>query len=284
MSVSSTKRNPLFDLPLRTKYGAELIHITPDVAQHWLTFNTTNRQMVQARIDQYIADLQQGKWSSNGEAIKFAAGKLLDGQNRLTASVLANAKFQTLVVFGLDAESQVTMDTGRGRTPRDVLSIEGLNQWDARTAGAAIHGIISTLKGGLPSNSARYENQDVRNFFLEHRALVEESLRVVREFPRRPAIMKFSTAVTLHYLFCLRDKEAADGFFNRLFHGEGLTKRHPVSHLRQLLLSDMQRSERRSGYETCLFIVNAWNAFRRGADWAGNTALFGKPGEFPEIK
>lgn len=105
---------------------AEITTVTPNQAERWLSSNTSNRRIDTARVDMLARDMMRGKWKFNGDAIRFAKdGTLLDGQHRLTACVMADKPFQTLVIRGLDAETQKTMDLGKARTLGDVLTIGG---------------------------------------------------------------------------------------------------------------------------------------------------------------
>lgn len=275
--------NPVLEIPLRKARGFEEVRVTPEVATHWLTFNTTNRALVNSRVQQFQADMERGEFLENGEAIKFAHGKLLDGQHRLMALILAGVTLRFLVSFGLDPETQVTMDTGRGRTPRDVLSIEGMGKWEAGVFGSAVHGIIATHSGGLPSSSARYTNRTVRNFFLEHRSAIESSLQVLRDLPRKPCPLPFARAMTMHFLFAEKDREVSDWFFQRLYIGDGLKASSPIFHLRQRLMNDLVTKNRRSAFIETAYLIKAWNAVRKGGSWKTGNTLYPKDGEALEI-
>jgi hypothetical protein len=275
--------HPTIELPLRKARGFEEVRVTPEIAQHWLTYNTSNRSIVNARVEQFKADMERGDWSDNGETIRFAYGKLLDGQHRLTALVLAGVTLRLPVMFGLDPESQVTMDTGRGRTPRDVLSIEGLGKWEAGVFGSAVHGILSARAGMLPSSTAKHTNREVRNFFLENRSAIEASLQVLHDLPRKPTPLPFSRALTMHFLFAERSREDADNFFQRLYIGDGLKTSSPIFHLRQRLMNDLVNKTKRSAFIECTYLVKTWNAFRKGASWKSGNNIYPRDGDTMEI-
>lgn len=277
------QNNPSMELPLRKARGFEEVRVTPEIAQHWLTFNTGNRCLVNARIEQFKGDMERGEWAENGETIRFSYGKLLDGQHRLTALVLAGVTLRLPCIFGLDPESQVTMDTGRGRTPRDVLSIEGLGKWESGVFGAAVHGIISARNGSPPSSSVKYTNRAVRNFFLENQSAIKSSLRVLHDLPRKPTPLPFSRAMTFHFLFAEKDAELADWFFSRLYIGDGLRTTSPMFHLRQRLMNDMVTKNKRSPFVECAFLIKTWNALRHGNSWKAGSALYPKENDSMEI-
>ena len=276
--------NPAFDIPLRKSRGVEEVRVTPEIAQHWLTFNTSNREMTQAKIDQFKVDMEAGYWNDDGATIRFAYGKLLDGQHRLCALALAGVTIRMLVVHGLDSECQVTMDTGRGRTPRDVLSIEGLEKWEAGTLGSAIHTIMA-YESGLAIHSARkFTNREVRNYYLEHRAALESTLQACKAHPRRRPLLPHAKTFALHYVFSKIDRVAADNFFDRLLTGESLAKSSPIFHLRERLLGDLIDKRHRTAYEQFHYVVRAWNSVRKGGSVKSQNFLYPRDGEaFPEI-
>ena len=74
----------------------------------------------------YAADMGDGHWQFNGEAVKFAGdGSLLDGQHRLAAIIEADVVLPLLVVRGLASSAQETVDGGAKRKFSDVLKLRG---------------------------------------------------------------------------------------------------------------------------------------------------------------
>lgn len=285
VAAAKVNSNPAYDVPLRKARGVDEIRVTPDIAQHWLTFNTLNRNIVESKLAQFKNDMEAGNWLDDGATVRFAYGKLLDGQHRLNAIVLAGVTLRMTVVHGLDSESQVTMDTGRGRTPRDVLSIEGLDVWESGTLGSAIHTIIAYESGGLLYTSKKYTNREVRNFYLEHRAALDSSLYAVKPLPRKHTVIPLSVALAAHYVFSKVDKPLADRFVPSLLTGEGLARSTPLHFLRDLLLSDLLDKRSRSTFMTWFMMVKAWNATRSRASWKSKSALYQHKDEsFPEVK
>jgi hypothetical protein len=276
--------NPAMDIPLRKGRGSEEIRITPELAQHWLTFNTSNRELTAAKIEQFRADMERGYWNDDGATIRFAYGKLLDGQHRLKALLLAGVTLRMLVVFGLDSEVQVTIDTGRSRTPRDILSIEGLEPWSARTLGSAIHAIIA-YEGGMPMYSPKvFTNRDVRNYYLENRGRLDATVYAINTFPRRHPTIPFARLMVLHYIFSKRDRDAAERFFDAFVYGAGLLKTSPIYHLRERLTNDLLDGKTKSAYDQYHYFVKTWNNFRAKGIINNKTFLYPHDGEsFPEI-
>lgn len=277
--------NPAMDIPLRKARGIEEVRVTPEIAQHWMTFNVSNRELTQAKVDQFKADMEAGYWNDDGATIRFAYGKLLDGQHRLTALVLSGATIRMIVVHGLDSESQVTMDTGRGRTPRDVLSIEGLDKWASSTLGSAIHTIMAYETGRVIYSSIKFTNREVRNYYLEHRPRLDATIQASKGYTRKHCILPLARVMALHYIFSKIDQERANTFFDKLMSGEDLAKSSPIFHLRERLMNDLIDKKTRTAYEQFHYVIRAWNTFRRGGTIKNGTFLYPRDGDgFPEIQ
>lgn len=138
--------------PLRAKKKApasptaEMVEVTPGLAQHWLASNVKNRNLRPQIVARYARDMADGNWLLTGEAVKFAAsGALLDGQHRLSAIVESGVTVRTLVVTGLPDEVQDVMDSGAARKAADVLGLRGVKN-SAITA-AAIRLAVTEIKG-----------------------------------------------------------------------------------------------------------------------------------------
>lgn len=283
--MASVPQNPMMEIPLRKAYGSEFVRITPAIAQHWLSYNTANRRIVKGSLDKIVTAIERGEWKENGETICFAPGKLLDGQNRLTAIALTGETLRILVVHGLDPEVQSTMDTGRVRTTRDVLSIEGLGIWESNILSTAIHTVMAHDRGLTVAANIRFDNTAARNYYLEHQSALDASLRALHELPRKPSLLPFSRALALHVLFARLDAEAADNFFGRLYIGDGLAKSSPIFHLRTRLMNDMVTKTHRSSFVECMYLIRAWNAVRSHTQWKTPTGLYAQGAtELPEIK
>lgn len=286
-AASVTQSSSIFDMPMRKGLGVDIVRVTPEIAQHWLDLNTANRKITQAKIDQYQADMEAGYWFENGETISFAYGKLLDGQHRLMALILAGVTIRMIVVHGIDPEAQATMDTGRSRTPRDIISIEREGhdgKWESATLGSAIHTVIAYDAGLATYSAKKYTNREVRNYYLEHASAMESTIRRVAGYPRRHPLLPHARTVALHYILSRSDADAANTFFDRLLTGENLTKNSPIYQLRSRLDLDRMDNKTRTAYEQFYYVVKAWNCYRKGGSLKSTNSLYPRQGDpFPEI-
>src|SRR5262249_32454434 len=95
-------------------------------AKEYLERAAPNRPVGRVTVEQYARDMKAGRWSFTGEPLIFDDdGRMLNGQHRCHAIVLAQVPISTLVVRGVDRRSMPNMDGGRKRQVADVLGMEG---------------------------------------------------------------------------------------------------------------------------------------------------------------
>ncbi len=104
-----------------------IITFRPEDADRILTrHNDKNRPFKLYGIRDYIKDMEEGRWSLTGDTIKFGmSGRLLDGQNRLSACFTSGKPFASHVVFGINEDFFKRIDVGRPRSASDILAIAG---------------------------------------------------------------------------------------------------------------------------------------------------------------
>ena len=101
--------------------------ITPEMASRWLvSSNSRNRPFIPNRIAAYAHIMIAGKWMLTHQGIAFDEfDELVDGQNRLSAVVLAGVTVRMLVTRGISRESMGSIDNGKPRTTADSLGLMG---------------------------------------------------------------------------------------------------------------------------------------------------------------
>ena len=98
----------------------EIITVTPEMAQEWLKHNPNNRNIRYATVKSYALQMIAGDWDITGQAISFdTEGKLIDGQHRLSAVILAKKPVKMLVATGL--RRTFNYDNGRQRQATDAI-------------------------------------------------------------------------------------------------------------------------------------------------------------------
>jgi len=110
----------------KSDISVSLVYITPEIAQHYLSFNTQNRKESGSSINFLTQQMNKGLFIENGESIVFDKNmKLTDGQHRLMAIIKSGKSYHIPVVKGVNVKSMATYDTGKNRSASDVLSING---------------------------------------------------------------------------------------------------------------------------------------------------------------
>lgn len=245
----------------------EIKTITLSIAEGILSRNTRNRKISATKLNIVKRSLERGEWVVNGEAIKIASdGTLLDGQHRLTACVETGITFQTLVISGLPAETQTTMDTGKSRTLANVLEIDGYQNSSAlaSTVAAIIRSERWGNKAALRLGGSAYPvtNGEAMQRLKDEPPLVElqDQVRGITAIG-----LPNKAATLLYYQLSAIDQEDADYFFEHLITGSNLEKGNPILTLRELLLKN--KSERnRINDQSYLgaLVIKAWNKYRDG--------------------
>jgi hypothetical protein len=113
--------------------------ITPERAKQLWEMRAQNRPVRQPAVARLASDMaRKGGWEVNGETIKIGPdGRLIDGQHRIAACILAGFAFVTFVAYDVAdyrevdvvipktvADSQVMFD-GRRPGPRAAKAMEG---------------------------------------------------------------------------------------------------------------------------------------------------------------
>lgn len=97
----------------------EIIAITPKMAQAWLhpSVNHDNRTVSKARVDKLAKIMIAGKFQATHQGIAFSeSGRLLDGQHRLSAIVMAGITVTMMVTRDMSEECFSAIDEGGTRS------------------------------------------------------------------------------------------------------------------------------------------------------------------------
>lgn len=234
-----------------------VVSITPEYAEHLLMgYNDGNRPLARRDWEAYKRDMEAGRWALTGEAIVLdKGGKLLDGQHRLTACMIAKVPFQTVLITGVDRSAFARMGTGRKRRASEAFAIRGLQNTKVLQAAAKM---VWTYEGGSLAQTKYYPtNAELDAVIDRHPKLTEYVSQVYLKGIPGPG----SIIAALRYLFGMADEPAAEKFFEGL--RSGAAGDSPVRVLRDKLMLAKGR-ERLSQYETVAIFVKAWNAHLLG--------------------
>jgi hypothetical protein len=105
---------------------SEVQTITPEVAQHLLSLNSTNRTVTESNVRSFAKQMLDGEFMLTHQGIAIGkSGRLLDGQHRLLAVIRTGITVQMMVTVDVEDDSFAVLDTGRSRRASDTLSISG---------------------------------------------------------------------------------------------------------------------------------------------------------------
>lgn len=264
--------------PFDTKWLEKRVNvyalITPDQAAELMTRNVNNRRIKQTKIDQYAADMADGKWNPDSSDISFTEdGALANGQNRLLACIQADVPFGTLVRTGIDASAIDNMDAGANRTFGDVLKMHAAA--DPNNVAAAI------------SLRARYESTVERGGTVLDRRLALTRRQGVEYLGAHPQLEKMITVARSMYgvapsiqrsvwlagmsMAAEVDEDDARRFAGAFMAGESTGTGDPILALMRYAMALQTPTQqtrgaklRNPGIRHLLAFVTAWNAWRAG--------------------
>jgi hypothetical protein len=267
----------------------EKVIIEPETAKKWLNrYNTKNRFLSKTRAERLAQAQRNGEWLFNGQPIQFAwDGTLLDGQHRLLACVLSDIAMESLVIWGVDSDSQHTMDMGKPRSVADILALEGYSNHFALAA--------------LAKRIALYKAKGLR--YALHQSNVQtpgEILREARELTNPPRylgeakaiarVLRLNPTVVGLFMWITDQIDEADSsfFWSRLRSGIDLHEGDPIYALR-VWATDPSRDTMTNNSQSRTIhggiIAKSWNKFRTGEAVTRLSFKTGgaKPEQFPEL-
>lgn len=243
--------------------NVEIVDITPDTAAGLLKANVRNRNLTPKVVAAYARAMAKGDWLANGEAVKISDnGEVLDGQHRLAAVVQSGVTLRgVLLVTGLPAETQDTMDSGRKRTTADAFKIAGLSNGNvlASVTRRAWMWDRGNFKFANTESPTTTELKAMLELYPSLLRSAEIGTRTNGGF--RPA--NATATGFAHHLFSQIGEggEVAE-FFAKLGTGAHLDTDDPIMTLRNRLIKEHSAPHAITAtYATALFI-RAWNAYR----------------------
>jgi len=247
--------------------SVEIVDVTPVLAEEWLGKNINNRNRKERKINQFARDMRAGNWRMTAEPIKFAwDGRLLDGQNRLTAVVKSGRTVRMMVVRGLSHEAQDVMDTGTARTAGDSLVIHGYPNATALAAAAKLLVLWETDRFYVDNKDQQVTHAEIQDFIHGNELIAfatNTGVNLRKDIQAPP-----SAIAAAFYLTARIDMEAAQEFFGRVADGIELSAGNPILALRSRLQKIRNEKTKVSPIAHVSLIIRTWNAYRSGRKMA----------------
>lgn len=236
----------------------EVVYVTPAFAKAYLETSKGNRSIHRVTANMYARDMAAGKWLLNGEPIIFGEdGELLDGHHRLYGVIASGATVPMLIVRGISRDSFHSIDTGKKRSPGDILTIN--NVTNATTVAAASVLVMVYQAGKFSGKSwVRPSTRAVVEFASKHPGIVDSAAfaKAARHICSPPAL------AAAHYILSAIDEVGAYNFLDRVRQGDGHFPGEPEYVLRETLLKQRVGYRTAKSEVTLAIIIKGWNAYR----------------------
>jgi len=252
---------------------AELVTITPTLAEIMLDGNSDNRKVKNYVLSEVIQDIKQGRWELNGETIIVASdGFLNDGQHRLMACIETGRSMETLVAFGLPRASRFTVDMGKPRTTQEFMGMQGVK--NANNVASVIR-MYDCYERGVFNRRGPWQTRTyLLDFYNEHAEELEHATSHAQVTIARSLGLP-SYAFT--YLILRKiNPEECEWFFQRLADGANLERTDPILIARNHLI----QGDRLEVHHRAALLFMYWNAWRKGRSIMRS---FSVPKEWPTI-
>lgn len=238
--------------------------ISPEMARDWLRGNTLNRRINPGVVARYAEAMSRGRWDLNGESVKLSStGQLIDGQHRLSAVMRSGVHVPMVVVRGLPASAQDTIDIGNRRTVGSSLALRGVRQ--SNIVAAMINkvrtyearGTFRHMGGAYyPTPAEAIAAYEAEESLLEEGA--QHAMRWNKYFRTETGVVG-----AMFVLIGRADLPAAREFFDSMTHGSSMDSKDSRLVLRNLLLADAVRApfSRMSPVRRAALTVLGWNSW-----------------------
>jgi hypothetical protein len=195
------------------------------------TFDRRNRKVSIPRVLRLARDMTNDRWRFTGDPIKVdKTGFVMDGQHRLLAIFTSNTRQNVAVLYGVDDDVQLVVDTGRPRTANDQLNIRGAKH--ARHVAAASSLLLRWRAGQIMNAQYQPTITEITELAEGTPELSEGAtcaLRILTHIKHAPITSLMAAYVES---LSLVTPEEHDYFFKRLERGDELPVHHPILTLR----------------------------------------------------
>lgn len=263
MSVAAPAKPRVLPAVKQSRVTHRIETITPELAVTLLERNEANRNVDQKTVERYARDMKSGRWHMTGEPIQFGlTGRLLNGQHRLWACVLAQVSFETMVIRGLVNEQQVmdVIDTGKKRTLANAFQIYG--EKDSPLLASIVTSCWKFDQGFGGSRTLAITHEEGIEWLREN-SEVRQAVLLARQVYARLQVS--ATAVgTAYYLNGRVDGEAAEEFWQKVGSGADLKSGDAILAFRRWVISALQKREKPVPETWLAYSLKAMNQWRAG--------------------
>ncbi len=277
-----------WDVPVADYPVVVTMEISADVAKNWERHNKRNRIKRDHLVTALGRDVANGDFQLNGETIKysrplrnhelkdaegdwFPKGTILqlDGQHRIQSCANSGVSIRTGVYFGLEPDSQHTVDLVAKRKFGDALRLRG--EKHSHNLATITRGAWLISRGDHYFASKDGATQPELMAFLESTPALRRAAEVASSVYGENSDTRVSVTGIAYWMFADVDENEAAWFMQRLGDGAHMAKSHPVKVLERKLRQD--KSSLRRGitvvtpqWMVLCYYINCWNKFRELGD------------------
>ena len=256
----------------KSDISVSLVYITPEIAKHYLSYNTQNRKESGSSINFLTQQMNKGLFIENGESIVFDKNmKLTDGQHRLMAIIKSGKSYHIPVVKGVNIKSMATYDTGKNRSAADVLSINGFKNANLLSTFIKLINIyeIKNSKASKPLSYSRDEqltNQQILNYCKENYDWLYRIILDVTNIYVKSEIKVISKSNFCYMVYMIGGKHPDQSVyeFMKNIYGLNRTQDTATSYLYSKLYKSKINKEPLRFYWVLGMTIKAWNYFIDG--------------------
>lgn len=259
------------EVAARLKLGWE--RITPIMAAEWMEENAGNRPISKPVVRSYKIKLIEGRWQLSSATIAFDINdRLIDGQHRLLACIETGIPFYSVVVRGLDPDSQDVTDGNIRRNLGHQLARR--NEENYATIASVVSAYWKLIRhrlhwagGGHSTGAVKMDVDQGLELFntdaVAFRETVSAALRANRALKIPPSL-----AGCLYYAFSSVDAEENEVFWEWLLSRTGMDEGNPVMVLRNKLIDNLRKSpeNRITTTRMAAYIIKGWNHYINGEE------------------
>lgn len=255
---------------------AGIVPVDPMLAKALLDSNYGNRNIRDHGAKKYMVDMLNGAWAMNGVPVIVAKdGSLNDGQHRLLALAMAGEEDPDIVIpmmitFGVDRETNKTVDSGMSRTDGDVFRWEGIKY--SNITPSLCKTVISFERGDESSfgdHTTVTRQEAIQRSHDDPGGLIENAASFASANMRTYKDLKPTQLAFCYWLIVRRGGVTGEMFMESLACGTNVVPGSPVHAVRKWLAHSASKPQTKSNIEAKYeAVIRAWNAHNAGTSFS----------------
>ena len=246
--------------------------ITPNKAKKWLEMIINIQRSPREKIiAKYATDMSMGNWHFDGCPIVFdLENQLINGQNRLLASVKSQEPFVSIVMQGVKTQAILSMDETNTRTFGDVLKIRGHARYCI--AASITLALFEYEHAGARGQLAQTPSYDMLyKLYQENADDIQEAAEFAgSHYPAYKVFLSPKPVGLMRLLSRRIDSGKSDDFLEKVIYGTNCPMKHPCWVLRNDLTNRAARPQTIvPNVMKMALLIKAWNLYFVGKQNVG---------------